>query len=460
MQLIKSENANINYLSKVINIQEFEKHPNPDCTKLKIAKVDGFSVAVGINEEAGLYIYFPVLSEINPNLLSYLNLYEHSELNKDYNKKGFFGNNGRVKAIKLQKYPSEGFLMPFTDLQNFISDTTFKTLSTCASGIEFDSIKDGDKQFWVSRKFVVKQQQSTNTQKAFNKKQKKLNTFDRLVPDQFKFHYDTVLIRKNPYALQPDDLIHLSSKWHGTSGISAYVLCKHPLSWKEKLAKLLTNNNFYKYEHLYASRSVIKNKNINSKQTNSFYGPGDGREDVDNTLKPVMIKGMTIYYEIVGYTKTGSYWQSGFDYDCVCPISSEYICSIHYKIYVYRITLTNVDGIVHEYSTQEVQTTVKNWNIPGVIPVIQLYYGLAKDLYPELSTTNHWQENFLDRLSNDKNFYMECNSPDCKNKVPHEGIVIKIENTKSEAWKLKCFKFLGKEQEEADSGKTNIEDNA
>ena len=55
---------------------------------------------------------------------------------------------------------------------------------------------------------------------------------------------------------------------------------------------------------------------------------------------------------------------------------------------------------------------------------------------------------------------MECNSPDCKNKVPHEGIVIKIENTKSEAWKLKCFKFLGKEQEEADSGKTNIEDNA
>ena len=68
---------------------------------------------------------------------------------------------------------------------------------------------------------------------AFNKKQKKLNTFDRLVPDQFKFHYDTVLIRKNPYALQPDDLIHLSSKWHGTSGISAYVLCKHPLSWKD-----------------------------------------------------------------------------------------------------------------------------------------------------------------------------------------------------------------------------------
>ena len=64
------------------------------------------------------------------------------------------------------------------------------------------------------------------------------------------------------------------------------------------------------------------------------------------------------------------------------------------------------------------------------------------------------------RLANDKNFNMEMNSPSCNNKVPHEGLVIKIENMKSEAFKLKCFKFLDKEGKELDKGETNIEDNA
>lgn len=44
------------------------------------------------------------------------------------------------------------------------------------------------------------------------------------------------------------------------------------------------------------------------------------------------------------------------------------------------------------------------------------------------------------------------------NKVPHEGVVIKIENMKSEAFKLKCFKFLDKEGKALDKGESNIED--
>lgn len=96
----------------------------------------------------------------------------------------------------------------------------------------------------------------------------------------------------------------------------------------------------------------------------------------------------------------------------------------------------------------------------GLRPVIEFYYGYAKDLYPDLKPEEHWTENFLQRLANDKNFFMEMDSPDCINKVPHEGIVIKKENMVSEAWKLKTFKFLGKEQEAADAGESNIEDNA
>lgn len=55
---------------------------------------------------------------------------------------------------------------------------------------------------------------------------------------------------------------------------------------------------------------------------------------------------------------------------------------------------------------------------------------------------------------------MELDSPHCANKVPHEGLVIKIENFKSEAYKLKCNRFLDKETRLMDLGESNIEDNA
>ena len=54
---------------------------------------------------------------------------------------------------------------------------------------------------------------------------------------------------------------------------------------------------------------------------------------------------------------------------------------------------------------------------------------------------------------------MELNSPDCINKVPHEGIVIKKEDMVPAAVKLKCFSFLNKEQQALDAGEANIEDN-
>lgn len=121
------------------------------------------------------------------------------------------------------------------------------------------------------------------------------------------------------------------------------------------------------------------------------------------------------------------------------------------------MTVTNVDGVVHEFSAREVQQWCAR---VGLTPVDEWYYGIAMDLYPDLNELEHWNENFMQKLANDTRFYMERNSPSCDNKVPHEGIVIKIENMKSEAFKLKCFKFLDKEGKELDKGETNIEDEA
>ena len=52
---------------------------------------------------------------------------------------------------------------------------------------------------------------------------------------------------------------------------------------------------------------------------------------------------------------------------------------------------------------------------------------------------------------------MEKDSPHCKNKVPHEGLVIKLEDGLSHAFKLKCFRFIsGVDMTE----EVNIEDEA
>lgn len=112
MKFIKSKNANINYLAKIIEIKNFTPHPDPETTKLKLAHVDGFNIVVGIDSEPGIYIYFPTSCEINPQLLAYGNLYRHTgKNNKPEAKAGFFEDNGRVKAIKLRGVVSEGFLM-------------------------------------------------------------------------------------------------------------------------------------------------------------------------------------------------------------------------------------------------------------------------------------------------------------------------------------------------------------
>ena len=59
-------------------------------------------------------------------------------------------------------------------------------------------------------------------------------------------------------------------------------------------------------------------------------------------------------------------------------------------------------------------------------------------------------------MKHDQRFAMEQNEPMCKNELPREGIVLRIENDPlNEAFKLKCLKFLGKEAEEMDKGNTD-----
>lgn len=454
MKLVQSKNANVNYLAKIVKIENFHKHSDPEVTKLKCCCIDGFNIITGIDSEPGLYVYFPTACCINPKFLSYANLYRHGELNVDQTKTGMFDDNGRVKAIRLRGELSEGFIIPIVVLENWVMSTVNVELKV-EEGTEFDSIEHDGKTFWVNKKYIPKNTRTPGAPGSGNSgKGKQPKGLDKIIENQFRFHYDTVLIKKCPHVLHPSDLISITSKVHGTSGISAYVLCKQELNWKQKIARWLTGEEFDKYDYLYSSRSVIKNQYYNKSVQGGFYGV-DVWKYADDIVRPCLSKGMTAYYEIIGFLPNGGYIQKNYDYGCLPPVGDEaYTYGKHLKVQIYRVTITDVSGKVHEFSAREVQLWAQ---MVGLVPVEQYYYGYAKDLYPDLDPSEHWNENFLSKLANDKNFYMECNSPTCDNKVPHEGIVIKIENMKSEAFKLKCFKFLDGEGKALDKGEVDIE---
>ena len=172
-------------------------------------------------------------------------------------------------------------------------------------------------------------------------------------------------------------------------------------------------------------------------------------------VKEFLSDGMTFYYEIVGFLPSGGYIQGPFDY------GQE---EGKFEIRIYRITYTNPSGKVFEFSAHQVQDFCKE---KGLLAVPELYYGLAKNVNPYLyneyaeelfegcSHKITWREAFLEDI---KEKYNEKNCYICKNKIPEEGVVIRIEKNDFEAYKCKSTRFYEFETKELDKGVANIED--
>lgn len=88
--------------------------------------------------------------------------------------------------------------------------------------------------------------------------------------------------------------------------------------------------------------------------------------------------------------------------------------------------------------------------------VPELFYGRAKELLADNRLNNKtWQNRFL-RIVKDK--YNEKDCYMCANKLPEEGVVIRVEGLDFEAYKQKSFRFLQNESSLLDKGESNIED--
>ena len=93
-----------------------------------------------------------------------------------------------------------------------------------------------------------------------------------------------------------------------------------------------------------------------------------------------------------------------------------------------------------------------------LFPIDVLYEGSLEKLYPNLSKENHWHESVLQEMSNEKRWLMEKREPLCKNKVPREGVVLRIVGDPlKEAFKLKTNAFLLRERGLIDQGEVDLE---
>lgn len=422
--------VNINYCASVVEITKLI--PIEKADNIQVALIQGNSVVVSKSLEVGTKgLFFPLECQLGDDFLSKHNLFRESSKNIDQSKAGFFEANGRIRAVNLRGQKSEGFFIPFHGLHE-----SYAELTTLDVGTDFDHLNDE----CICRKYIVKIKTQSNTPKQ----SRAVNKFSRLVDNQFNLHIDTIQAKKNFHLINPYDIISITDKWHGTSAVFANVLTNRKLSWLDRLLlKIGVKIETVEYGNVYSSRKVVKNKYINEDVDGGFY-----KEDVwaivNDDLKDLIPKGVSLYGEIVGYVPgSGKEIQPGYSYNC-----QKNTC----KFIIYRITNTNVDGVVTEYSHQQIKEFCKKFSFDHVH---EFYHGYAKNLYPNIPVDNDWNDAVLAELTTDFNIEKECKH----NKgMPAEGIVIRQDRLyECNPMKLKSFAFLKYETKLLDSDVIDIE---
>lgn len=382
---------------------------------------------------------------------------------------------GRVKTIKLKGVISSGLVMEMDKFLPYFKDEK-EMNKVMVEGYAFTKIGDTE----ICHKYTpapCRNSGDGNHRKGMKKEP------SRMVEGIFKFHFDTSQLLRNVGRLNPDSIISVSRKVHGTSAICGNTMVKRKLSIIDKLAMLFgAKINKYDYDYIYASRNTVKNarymKDTDLNKNDLWIAAG--QKYFLNKLH----KGETVYYEIVGYMSSGRMVQKNYDYGC--PVGE-------YKVAVYRITNTNMDGVPHEMSWMAMKDRCKELGVPMVE---EFYYGKAKLMFyepsvepkpltlaesldllkliedannnpmpatltpPEVTTeylNREWAKNFVNKL---KEVYLEkdCWDSLLSKKMPDEGIVLRVEGLSIDVFKLKSEKFLLGESKAKEDGEEDLEE--
>lgn len=436
-----SKNSNPNYLCKLVQVTNLEKHPNAD--RLQITNIDFNTIITGTTIKLNDWVvYFPLECTINKDFLSVTNSFRKSELNVDKEAKGFFEEDGRVKATKLRGQRSMGYIVPVEEVLKFANLPLNTKLTTCY----FDTVNE----ILLAKKYKIKHNKSETSNKKELTKSDKKAVVHNILEGQFKFHIDTPNLRKEIYNIRRNDLVSITYKLHGSSVIVSNLLHTRPLKWYEKFVnKYITPVKDTYYDLVISSRKVIKT--VDNQQ---HYYKEDIWRDTGLAIKDRIPPGYSLYGEIVGYLTNGSYIQKDYDYGLEKGKK---------QLYIYRITYTSPENNVIELSTTQCEQFCKHFGLEFVpifentVPFEQVIQKYCKSsiCVSDLSDDDFYQLAIqtLEAKFTENNCYM------CNNKVPEEGIIIRVENSfKFDVKKLKGFRFLEKESKQLDTQEVDLEE--
>ena len=328
------------YHAYVTKLENVRKHPNAD--RLLLADCFGNTVCVSLDfTEGQTVIYFPTDGQLSAEFAHANHL-----CRKDVNGQpdtGYLDPDKRnIRAIKLRGEKSDGLAMPLNCLE------AFGDISTLRVGDTIDVFNGHE----ICKKYIPHGRKS-GPHTGGNRVRKKKAPIAPL----FLEHADTEQLAYNLAAFKPGDLIEITLKIHGTSQRTGYlpVLKGYKRTLWDRI-KRREGTPIYDWGYVTGTRRVVLET-----YEGGFYGNNGFREPHAKFFEEKLWKGEEVYYEVCGFTDTGApimpsvsnkptndkdfikrYGETTtFSYGCEAPNS---------RIFVYRMTMTNPDGEVVEYT--------------------------------------------------------------------------------------------------------------
>lgn len=438
------------YNAYVTRIKNLRKHPNAD--RLQLGECFGNTVCVSLEyADNQLGLYLPCDGQLSVEFAEANNLLRKKD-DAGNNCGGYMDPNKRnVTAIRLRGEKSDGLFLPLTCLE------TFGDVSTLKEGDVINTFNGHE----ICCKYIPRRNHRQGHVSDGNRTRKKKVD----VAPLFAEHADTEQLAYNLGAFKPCDEIEITLKMHGTSQRTGYlpVFKGYKRTFKDWLFRR-EGKPIYDWGYVSGTRRTVLDN-----YDGGYYGSNEFREQHSKTFEGKLWKGETVYYEVVGFTHTGApimaegnneklgkdfvkqYGKTTvFSYGCD-PVGESFKHEYadcwdgmnvrEFKpqsdIYVYRMTMTNEDGAVVEYTPDFMRYRCEQMGVKTV-PVIW------KGIIPA-----HTGDAAAIRLGQDAGAWIKekaeqyYDGPDPIGKTHvREGVVVRIINRpKFCAYKHKNFSF-------------------
>lgn len=442
------------YNAYVTRIKNLRKHPNAD--RLQLGECFGNTVCVSldyVDNQLGLYL--PCDGQLSVEFAEANNLLRKKD-DAGNSIGGYMDPNKRnVTAIRLRGERSDGLFLPLTCLE------TFGDVSTLKEGDVINTFNGHE----ICCKYIPRRNHRQGHVSDGNRTRKKKVD----VAPLFAEHADTEQLAYNLGAFKPGDEIEITLKMHGTSQRTGYlpVFKGYKRTFKDWLLRR-DGKPIYDWGYVSGTRRTVLDN-----YDGGYYGSNEFREQHSKTFEGKLWKGETVYYEVVGFTNTGApimaegnneklgkdfvkqYGKTTvFSYGCepdgchdgelmkmTTNDNGDKLLSITLRpqsdIYVYRMTMTNEDGAVVEYSPDFMRYRCEQM---GVKTVPVMWKGIIPAHTGDAAAIRLGQDAGAWIKEKAERFY---DGPDPIGKTHvREGVVVRIVNRpKFCAYKHKNFSF-------------------